>query len=865
MYRKQISQKASPSLRSTPKSQDIAPSPTYGSLSAVVQRAQQDPNSVSGDERQQLESAIGTRSTREILAGKQTPWVPQFQGISAQLWGNAGQVGTPIQAKGKDDITVSKMQPENKTGLPDHLKAGIENLSGIAMDDVRVHYNSAKPAELQALAYTQGTDIHVAPGQEKHLPHEAWHVVQQKQGRVKPTIQAKNVGINDDGRLETEADVMGAKTGEVQHKWIAHELNHVIQQKGSTVQRQNSKDTVVQRVEKKVKKGELVPSYWTLNQEKSNSDKEFDYYEDHADEVGLVPPTTHGRSQDFRTPAEPQKTKGQRHLVPRKKLTRSERMIDRIGRILATETNVHVAVALDDQALVLSANKENPNRSESLVNMAGKLKDIVKNIDPLQGTTENLRIPKNKRDSDLKKVKYLLNDEYTKEKTGIELNEEVRGQLIRIKNAIDAGVINKTKYLNGDPGIYVIQTPSLDSEEKHNMHGELKVTEAIKERRQKNEYQEKNVYIGGTLADCFACNAAHKIMNETIVETTKDWSFYSGGTHGGMFVGYRTAKHITSKRFQTLTGEEIEGKSEKIPKVNVNIDPGGGKDSYADDSGSEDETYTKTKSFTKKFRQLKLIEKDIQDQQKQLTKTHQQITNQRSELDKLQEECKAAKLHLPEYEKQLKQLAEEIDQSRLSFLRAIKILEDRDVQLQKMTKTLEEAKTKITTHSELAGTVRKPKTPPPLIYDNEGNVYHGNYNKGKAPNFLQEPIDKAVKASGYKDAFQAHKTAPEEQIKSQAAVDKISQELNQLELTIQEIKAKIMRIDELPALIKNKTIEIEKYSNIAEELSKEVSQNQNVAKLQAEKDTKDEAAKLKDQPALTKLDWLNEKVIKDFQ
>lgn len=35
--------------------------------------------------------------------------------------------------------------------------------------------------------YSQGTDIHIGPGQEKHLPHEAWHVVQQKQGRVKPT------------------------------------------------------------------------------------------------------------------------------------------------------------------------------------------------------------------------------------------------------------------------------------------------------------------------------------------------------------------------------------------------------------------------------------------------------------------------------------------------------------------------------------------------------------------------------------------------------------------------------------------------------------------------------------------------------
>lgn len=103
-------------------------------------------------------------------------------------------------------------QKTNNTGLPDHLKAGIENLSGHAMDDVKVHYNSPKPAQLQAHAYAQGSQIHLGPGQEKHLPHEAWHVVQQKQGRVKPTAQLKeNVAINDDHHLEREADVMGAK------------------------------------------------------------------------------------------------------------------------------------------------------------------------------------------------------------------------------------------------------------------------------------------------------------------------------------------------------------------------------------------------------------------------------------------------------------------------------------------------------------------------------------------------------------------------------------------------------------------------------------------------------------------------------
>jgi hypothetical protein len=213
MNRKQISKKASTTIGTTCNIKEDVPGVSYyGSLSSVVQRMQQDPNSVIGDERQQLESAIGSRSMREILAAKQTQWVPEFQGISAKLWGDAGQVDAPIQAKGKDDFGVSDVQSENKTGLPDDLKAGVENLSGYSLDDVRVRYNSPKPAEVQALAYTQGAEINVAPGQEKHLPHEAWHVVQQMQCRVKPTMRMKGkVNINDDAGLEHEADVMGAK------------------------------------------------------------------------------------------------------------------------------------------------------------------------------------------------------------------------------------------------------------------------------------------------------------------------------------------------------------------------------------------------------------------------------------------------------------------------------------------------------------------------------------------------------------------------------------------------------------------------------------------------------------------------------
>ncbi len=100
----------------------------------------------------------------------------------------------------------------NQTGMPDALKSGIESMSGMDMSDVRVHYNSREPDKVNAHAYAQGSDIHLAPGQDQHLPHEAWHVVQQRQGRVQPTMQLESgVSINDDAGLEQEATDMGTR------------------------------------------------------------------------------------------------------------------------------------------------------------------------------------------------------------------------------------------------------------------------------------------------------------------------------------------------------------------------------------------------------------------------------------------------------------------------------------------------------------------------------------------------------------------------------------------------------------------------------------------------------------------------------
>lgn len=135
---------------------------------------------------------------------------------------------SPLQARTAvqqaRDHAARLNQRGGRPGLPAQLQAGIERLSGLAMDDVRVHYGSSRPGPLGAQAFAQGSDIHLAPGKEHHLPHEAWHVAQQKQGRVRPTTSKGGVAINDSPALEREADAMGARalqTGHADHAPIA--------------------------------------------------------------------------------------------------------------------------------------------------------------------------------------------------------------------------------------------------------------------------------------------------------------------------------------------------------------------------------------------------------------------------------------------------------------------------------------------------------------------------------------------------------------------------------------------------------------------------------------------------------------------
>ena len=143
----------------------------------------------------------------QALAGSRLDQVAQMIAASPVMRARAAAIRGAFGAA-LDPAARQKPAPE---GLPGALKAAIEARAGLSMDDVRVHRDSPRPAQLQARAYAQGDDIDLAPGEESLLPHEAWHVVQQKQGRVAPTTRLNGVAINADGALEREAETTGAR------------------------------------------------------------------------------------------------------------------------------------------------------------------------------------------------------------------------------------------------------------------------------------------------------------------------------------------------------------------------------------------------------------------------------------------------------------------------------------------------------------------------------------------------------------------------------------------------------------------------------------------------------------------------------
>jgi hypothetical protein len=109
---------------------------------------------------------------------------------------------SPVQKKLENEADSDHTKTDNHAVIP---------------SDVQIDPESHSAKEMGALAYTQGSDIHFAPGQFKPdtksgqelIGHELHHVKQQKEGRVQATKHEGGFKINDDQHLEKEADDAG--------------------------------------------------------------------------------------------------------------------------------------------------------------------------------------------------------------------------------------------------------------------------------------------------------------------------------------------------------------------------------------------------------------------------------------------------------------------------------------------------------------------------------------------------------------------------------------------------------------------------------------------------------------------------------
>ncbi len=117
--------------------------------------------------------------------------------------------------KGNDRFKMNASSRKN--GMPNKVKSKMEGSFKADFSNVDIHKDSAKAKEIGAYAFTQGNNVHFAPGQyqpesqkgQELLGHELSHVVQQRQGKVKPTTENNGLPVNDNKGLEKEADIQG--------------------------------------------------------------------------------------------------------------------------------------------------------------------------------------------------------------------------------------------------------------------------------------------------------------------------------------------------------------------------------------------------------------------------------------------------------------------------------------------------------------------------------------------------------------------------------------------------------------------------------------------------------------------------------
>lgn len=198
------------------------------SPSAEVFQRKWDSSESGGEDRNQSKGPVPS------MAEQDEEQVQSAGPVPLQFYANETEE-EPVQRRGPVPPMSQESEGVRETGnerasdkLPAMVQTKMETSFGADFSDVSIHKNSSQSKDLGAHAYTQGNNIHFAPGQynpesekgQELLGHELTHVVQQREGRVNANTQAFGVNINNETSLETEADVMGSKAarGVIQNK-----------------------------------------------------------------------------------------------------------------------------------------------------------------------------------------------------------------------------------------------------------------------------------------------------------------------------------------------------------------------------------------------------------------------------------------------------------------------------------------------------------------------------------------------------------------------------------------------------------------------------------------------------------------------
>src|SRR6056297_2994200 len=129
------------------------------------------------------------------------------------------------QAKNRneEEEVQTKSEPGNpgtQTSMPDKVQQKMEGSFGQDFGEVNIHKDSGQAKNMGALAYTQGKDIHFAPGQynpgtkkgQELLGHELTHVVQQREGKVKTTPAQRKREAEVKAKQQQSRETLGMHT-----------------------------------------------------------------------------------------------------------------------------------------------------------------------------------------------------------------------------------------------------------------------------------------------------------------------------------------------------------------------------------------------------------------------------------------------------------------------------------------------------------------------------------------------------------------------------------------------------------------------------------------------------------------------------